>query len=164
MGLLGGLAEGLGKALKVPLPDRPLQSRGGNPARVQQQPFAVDAHGLSLQQGLEVVVVVLDFEHIHHRLVGDIAVQVLEQSLPLPGQGLAQLPVAGGGKLTVPDLLEHLSRLVSGGCIDHALHPGGGEQVLLPGPEIGGNKEIIGILQFLLCQKPSSFLLTCFLG
>ena len=92
------------------------------------------------------MVVILDLEYIHHRFVRDVPVEVLEQGLPLPGQGLAQLPVAGGGKLAVADLLEHLPCLIGGGSVDHPVHPSRCEQVLLPGTQIGGYKEIIRIL------------------
>ena len=104
--------------------------------------LAVGADGLSLQDGLGVVVVVLELEQIHQLLVRGEILHFLEDLPAALSQGLLHLGGAHLRHIGITAVRQELGGVLNRGGIQHAAGLLQVQELGLPGAEHGRNAQI----------------------
>ena len=120
----------------------------GHPAGVHQQSAGVQTPGLGFQQHLGVVIVVFDPEHVNDVPVRGEEIEVVKGALTGLGEHLVDAVHGDLLRLGIAALHQHLGGIRRGGGVQHPLHPLPGQEAALQRPDPGGEKQIIGILDF----------------
>ena len=119
-----------------------------HPPGGHQQPLGVRAHGLGLEQGLDVVVVVFDLENLQNLRMRGGGGEILQRLVPLLGQHPVQLIQIHSGHVGPAALGEDLDRVLRRSGLQHALQPLAVEEIALHGLDAGGEEEVVGVFDF----------------
>ena len=101
------------------------------------QPQRIGSHGLGLQNGLGVVIIVFQTEELHQSLVGDKVLQFREHRLAVCAEGGVYLAGIHTGHVLIAAVAQELGALLKILSLQHAPGAVGGEHLSLPRAQHG---------------------------
>ena len=133
-----------GRQLAEPLLVIELLQPGGHDApRVAEQVAHILRHGLALEDGLDVVIIIFHPEDVDEPPVRDHVLQFRKDPVSALRQSGVDLACPHLGQVGIAAVGQDLRRVLKGGGVQHALGPAVVQHPGLAAPEHGGNAEII---------------------